>query len=270
MLTRPFRFTRRSRKTCGPASQAATDSSPCREGGKSGTAYNFTDALFAGYNSRVTCAVWAGFDKPSPIYRGAFGSQVALPIWVKVMNAAREYMPGEDIRMPPGLKKVEICKESGELGTPKCFEIVDGERRRTTFITYATKAEMPHELCPVHTGGRTSAGALAYIHNMMQPEAPAASNGAQRATGAVDLSNIPPVVIKAPTVVGDSTQTDPYDTVQPVVAPNGGQPLATATDTGYGLTAKAAPRRHSRAGSPYRPAGAACPTRGNQLGADQD
>ena len=49
---------------------------PMAAGGKPGTAYNFTDALFAGYNSEVTCVVWTGFDKPSPIYRGAFGSQV--------------------------------------------------------------------------------------------------------------------------------------------------------------------------------------------------
>src|SRR5881409_1228896 len=35
--------------------------------GKTGTAYDFTDALFAGYDSNFTCAVWAGFDKPQKI-----------------------------------------------------------------------------------------------------------------------------------------------------------------------------------------------------------
>ena len=50
--------------------------------GKTGTAYDFTDALFAGYDSSFTCAVWAGFDKPQKIYRGAFGRELALPIWV--------------------------------------------------------------------------------------------------------------------------------------------------------------------------------------------
>ena len=30
-------------------------------GGKTGTAYNFTDAWFLGYSSAVTCGVWAGF-----------------------------------------------------------------------------------------------------------------------------------------------------------------------------------------------------------------
>jgi Membrane carboxypeptidase/penicillin-binding protein len=28
--------------------------------GKTGTAYDFTDALFAGYDSNFTCAVWTG------------------------------------------------------------------------------------------------------------------------------------------------------------------------------------------------------------------
>jgi penicillin-binding protein 1A len=35
-------------------------------GGKTGTAYNFTDAWFVGYSSEVTCGIWAGFDKPQP------------------------------------------------------------------------------------------------------------------------------------------------------------------------------------------------------------
>jgi penicillin-binding protein 1A len=51
--------------------------------GKTGTAYNFTDAWFLGYSSEVTCGIWAGFDKPRPIYRGAFSNEVALPVWAK-------------------------------------------------------------------------------------------------------------------------------------------------------------------------------------------
>ena len=231
---------------------------PMAGGGKSGTAYNFTDALFAGYSSRVTCAVWVGFDKPSPIYRGAFGSQVALPIWVKAMNAAREYMPGEDLRMPPGLRKVEICKVSGQLATDKCYETVDGEKRRTTFITYATKAEMPHELCPVHNGTRTPEGILAASRLIMASEAPvASSNGAKPATSVIDLKTIPPIIVKAPTIVDDSPSTDPYDTLQPVVAPNGGQPIAGSVDTGYGRDAKpaaaATPEREVRLAQPVQP-----------------
>src|SRR5438067_12086470 len=83
--------------------------------GKTGTAYDFTDALFAGYDSKLTCAVWAGFDKPQKIYRGAFGRELALPVWVDIMNSAAEHYPPQEISQPRGLKQVEICSRSGLL-----------------------------------------------------------------------------------------------------------------------------------------------------------
>ena len=79
--------------------------------GKTGTAYDFTDVLFAGYDHSITCAVWAGFDKPQKIYRGAFGSEIALPIWVDVMNAASERYPPKEIPQPAGMQKFEICSQ---------------------------------------------------------------------------------------------------------------------------------------------------------------
>ena len=77
-----------------------------------------------------------------------------MPVWVKVMNAAAEYLPAARHPRAAQLKKVEICTRSGDLATDKCFETIDGERRRTTFTTYATAAEMPTQSCPVHGGGR--------------------------------------------------------------------------------------------------------------------
>ncbi len=191
-------------------------------GGKPGTAYNFTDALFAGYNSEVTCAVWAGFDKPSPIYRGAFGSQVALPVWVNVMNAAAQVLPPKDIPVPSGLRKVEICTESGELATDRCYETTDGERHRTTFVTYATKEEMPQRFCPVHGGGRSSIGefaaslrgapnAVPVSKPSTDPKAPMVA----KAQAVANFDGIKPVQIKAPTVLV-AGEHDPYDAVRPV------------------------------------------------------
>ena len=68
-----------------------------------------------------------GFDKPSPIYRGAFGSQLAMPVWVNVMNAAAEYLPARAIPVPRSLKKVEICTRSGRAGDGQVFR---DDRRR--------------------------------------------------------------------------------------------------------------------------------------------
>src|SRR5947208_2315383 len=123
--------------------------------GKTGTAYDFTDALFAGYDSNFTCAVWAGFDKPQKIYRGAFGRELALPIWVDVMNAAAQSYPPREIRGPTGLKQIEICSRSGLLATDKCYDAVtttngDAVQRRTTYPEIATPSQAPTEPCNVH------------------------------------------------------------------------------------------------------------------------
>ena len=189
---------------------------PMSAGGKPGTSYNFTDALFAGYDSDVTCAVWEGFDKPSPIYRGAFGSQVAMPVWVKVMNAAAQYLPPHNIPVPRGLKKVEICERSGDLATDRCFDVIDGKRVRTTFFTYATAAEMPTQTCPVHGGGRSSAAALAALR-ASQPAIQPVAGGPPRAIAVVDTEAIKPIAIKSPTVLLTAGK-DPYDALVPVIA----------------------------------------------------
>ena len=98
--------------------------------GKTGTAYDFTDALFAGYDSAITCVVWAGFDKPQTIYRGAFGSTLALPVWVDVMNASIARYTPREFPVPPSLHTVEICSKSGLLATDKCYENVKSAQRR--------------------------------------------------------------------------------------------------------------------------------------------
>lgn len=55
--------------------------------GKSGTVHDFTDAWFIGFDGEVTCGVWVGYDQPRPLSPEAFGSQLALPVWVEIMNA---------------------------------------------------------------------------------------------------------------------------------------------------------------------------------------
>src|SRR5438067_6232700 len=127
--------------------------------GKTGTAYDFTDALFTGYDSNFTCAVWMGFDKPQKIYRGAFGRELALPVWVDIMNAAAQQYPPRDIVRPANLKEVEICSRSGLLATDKCYDAVktasgDTVQRRMTYREIATPTQMPTESCNVHGESR--------------------------------------------------------------------------------------------------------------------
>jgi penicillin-binding protein 1A len=177
--------------------------------GKTGTAYDFTDALFAGYDNSITCAVWAGFDKPQKIYRGAFGSEIALPIWVDVMNAANERYPAKEIPEPKGMQKAEICIRSGLLATDKCYDTVKSAEgntvhKRTTYRELATSAQMPTEPCNVHGEARTR----------LVRDLPA--SGFPRASLAVDPKQVAPIPPQGPVLLAEN---DPYNAVHSTVKP---------------------------------------------------
>ena len=178
--------------------------------GKTGTAYDFTDALFAGYDSNFTCAVWAGFDKPQKIYRGAFGHELAMPVWTDIMNAAAEHYLPREIKQPASLKKVEICSRSGLLATDKCYDAVktatgDLVQRRTTYMEIGTAAQLPTEPCNVHGEPRTR----------LVRELPSEGE-LPRAELAVDLSQVTPVVVSNPTLLAEK---DPYNSVKASAKP---------------------------------------------------
>jgi penicillin-binding protein 1A len=188
--------------------------------GKTGTAYDFTDALFAGYDSNFTCAVWVGFDKPQKIYRGAFGRELALPIWVDIMNAAAESYPPREVKQPASLQQIEICSRSGLLATDKCYDGVktsngDIVQKRTTYMEIATPAQAPAELCNIHGEPRAR---LAREFG---------SSDLPRAELAVNLTEVTPVAIKSPTLIAEM---DPYNSVRPTLKqePLPQQPTETA------------------------------------------
>jgi penicillin-binding protein 1A len=177
--------------------------------GKTGTAYDFTDALFAGYDSNFTCAVWTGFDKPQKIYRGAFGRELALPIWVDIMNAADSRYPPQEIKPPANLKQIEICSRSGLLATDKCYDAVktpngDTVQKRTTYVEIATPSQAPTEPCNIHGEPRTR-----LARELTSGDLP-------RAELAVDLSGVTPMVIRSPTLIADN---DPYNSMKSMAQP---------------------------------------------------
>lgn len=57
--------------------------------GKTGTTNDYRDAWFIGFDVLTTCGVWVGFDQPRQIVERGYGATLALPIWVKIMNAQR-------------------------------------------------------------------------------------------------------------------------------------------------------------------------------------
>jgi len=182
-------------KTCAQAATAASLNTNLPLAGKSGTAYDFTDTWFVGYSSAVTCGVWVGFDKPQRIYRGAFGKDLALPIWAQVMNVSLTNFPSTQIAMPSGLKQVEICRSSGLLPAEGCRKLPG-----MVATAYATESETPSGYCDIHGGGMRS-----YTKDVDQEEWP-------RAAVAVDLSRVRPIPVNAPTLLA---QNDLYHSVNP-------------------------------------------------------
>jgi len=213
--------------------------------GKSGTAYDFTDTWFVGYDSAVTCGVWVGFDKPSKIYRGAFGKDLALPIWAGVMNASLPMFPAVAVPMPQGLKKVDVCRTSGLLPAKGCTE-----KPGLISSQYATEGEVPVQECDVHGNGVRS-----YAKGIDQAEWP-------RAAAAVDLSLVRPIPLNAPTLLA---QSDVYHSVNPALqatspdqagmkvaratTPDGKDPLA---DQAGGTNAPATPALKAEDGTEVR------------------
>ena len=164
-------------------------------GGKTGTAYNFTDAWFVGYSSEVTCGVWIGIDqqrgKPrASIYRGAFGKDIALPVWADIMKASFDGYKPVEIVQPNGIIRVEICSSSGGLATAKCIE----NGVRTTYQEICTQAQVPKDPCSVHSGAAP-----------VPVAGKAAPAGVLRAR-VVESQTLKTVALSGPTVIGN----DPY------------------------------------------------------------
>ena len=164
-------------------------------GGKTGTAYNFTDVWFLGYSTEVTCGVWLGFDqqrgKPKQsIYRGAFSKDLALPVWAELMKATFDTYKPQDFVQPKGIIRAEICHASGGLATEKCIE----NGVRSTYQEICTEEQAPKDPCPVHSGIAPVAVA-----------GRASPNGILRAR-VLESQSIKPIALKEPTVIGK----DPY------------------------------------------------------------
>jgi penicillin-binding protein 1B len=112
--------------------------------GKTGTSH---DAWFAGFTSKLLCVVWVGFDDNQEL--PLEGSKAALPIWTEFMKRAhqyREYRGVTPFRPPDGIVTVEIDPMTGAQATPRCATT------KTEVFLVGTE---PHELCPLHGGGRT-------------------------------------------------------------------------------------------------------------------
>jgi hypothetical protein len=124
------------------------------------------------------------------------------------MNMSVDRYAPKEIIQPAGLKKVEICSRSGLLATDKCYDTVkngpDTVQRRTTYVEIGTAAQLPTDFCNVH--GEPHAQ---LVRESSESEFP-------RAAPAVDLNEVRPVIVKAPTLLAEK---DPYNSAKATVKP---------------------------------------------------
>lgn len=128
---------------------------------KTGTTHDFAGCWSLGYSSRVACGVWCGFLQGSSpaMYEGAFGKEIALPIWKAAMNALpKSYLQGE-IRRPASIVEIDICRVSGQRASQYCYETSNDPQTglpklkdaRTKEFFRAGTESIP--TCPAHAAG---------------------------------------------------------------------------------------------------------------------
>ncbi|MDQ2070211.1 penicillin-binding protein 1A [Natronospira bacteriovora] len=81
--------------------------------GKTGTANEYRDAWFSGYNPDLVATAWIGFDRSQSLGPREGGAGAALPIWTDFMGQALSGMPERTLEQPAGMVSVRISRESG-------------------------------------------------------------------------------------------------------------------------------------------------------------
>jgi penicillin-binding protein 1A len=104
----------------GTASAARAAGFTLPAAGKTGTTDDFRDAWFIGYTPHLVAGVWFGFDEPSRIMNEGFAATVAVPAWANFMKQATAGVGKDKFEPPPDVKRVTLCRLSGQLATDGC------------------------------------------------------------------------------------------------------------------------------------------------------
>ncbi|NVJ67169.1 MAG: penicillin-binding protein 1A [Gammaproteobacteria bacterium] len=84
--------------------------------GKTGTANDYKDAWFSGFNSELVGSAWVGFsDHRRSLGKFEYGGKAALPIWAEFMEQVLANKPEKHIIQPPGVVSAKIDPASGKL-----------------------------------------------------------------------------------------------------------------------------------------------------------
>ncbi|MDD4188942.1 MAG: transglycosylase domain-containing protein [Eubacteriales bacterium] len=120
--------------------------------GKTGTAGDNRDKWFVGYTPYYVAASWYGYDNvtyPIAIDTGE-ESWIAQKMWREVMSKIHENLPAADFEKPAtGIVTRTICKYSGKIASPLCYQDPRGDAVRTEYFIEGTEPAY-NDLCDVH------------------------------------------------------------------------------------------------------------------------
>jgi penicillin-binding protein 1A len=111
--------------------------------GKTGTTNDNTNAWFCGFTPSFAGGVWVGFDRATPMGRGATGSRMALPIWTGFMSKITNRKGEEPFIRPPGILEKTVCLNTGMLATSGCDSVA---------VEVFLPDNFPQSVCDVHGG----------------------------------------------------------------------------------------------------------------------
>jgi len=83
--------------------------------GKTGTTNSYRDAWFMGYTPEIVTGVWVGLDEFKSMGRGQYGGEVALPVWIDLMEVALEKYPPSEYEKPEKIKMIRVDSMTGKL-----------------------------------------------------------------------------------------------------------------------------------------------------------
>ena len=92
--------------------------------GKTGTSNDSFDAWFIGFSPDLVVGVFIGFDRPRTLGPRQTGSNVALPVFTTIMEAAAGGAPAMPFRIPANVLMVRIDADSGLLPAPQSERII--------------------------------------------------------------------------------------------------------------------------------------------------
>ena len=92
---------------------AATVNLDVAVAGKTGTTNEARDVWFVGFTSNIVAGCYIGYDRPSPLGKGAGGGSTCGPVFNEFMQSAIQKYGGGEFRVPEGGQFINIDRFSG-------------------------------------------------------------------------------------------------------------------------------------------------------------